>query len=80
MHRLYHAALDWSEKMPNLTLFLDNNCDIFDLIISKNVLTDIKILKNINTYTFLFCEKEKALLKIADIITEFIIENYETGK
>ena len=63
--------------MPNLTLFLDNNCDIFDLIISKNVLTDIKILKNINTYTFLFCEKEKALLKIADIITEFIIENYE---
>lgn len=64
--------------MYNLELFLDKNYESFNLIINKNILTNIKILqKDSNSYVFNFSDKDESLIKIADIITEFIIDNYE---
>lgn len=64
--------------MHRLELFLDDNFESFDSIISKNVLDNINISKYDNsTYIFSFEEENEALIKIADVITEFIIENNE---
>lgn len=66
--------------MHRLELFLGDNFESFDSIISKNVLNNIDILKTDNsTYIFSFEEKNEALLKISDIIAEFIIENSESS-
>lgn len=66
--------------MHRLELFLGDNFESFDSIISKNVLNNIDILKTDNsTYIFSFEEKNEALLKISDIIAEFIIENNESS-
>lgn len=66
--------------MHRLELFLGDNFESFDSIISKNVLNNIDILKADNsTYIFSFEEKNEALLKISDIIAEFIIENNESS-
>lgn len=65
--------------MYSLKLFLDKNSDSFDLIISKNILTNINIVKiNEHNYIFDLSEKDSAMLKISDILTEFIISNRET--
>lgn len=64
--------------MYNLELFLDKDYEFFNSTINKNIFTNINISKNnINSYTFSSSEKNEALLKIADIITEFIIESHE---
>jgi len=66
--------------MYSLKLFLDKNCDNFDFIMSKNVLTNINVIKsNDNSYIFYLSEKDNSMLKISDILTEFIILNYETN-
>lgn len=66
--------------MYSLKLFLDKNCDNFDLIMSKNILTNINVIKNNdNSYIFYLSEKDNSMLKISDIIAEFIILNYETS-
>ena len=65
--------------MYSLELFLEKISDSFESILNKNILNDINISKNnTNSYTFNFLDKNTALVKISDIITEFIISNYES--
>lgn len=64
--------------MYKLELFLDNYQNTFDSILNKNILENIEIIKNTpNTYIFSSSSENDSLLKISDIITEFIIECYE---
>lgn len=64
--------------MYNLELFLDKNFELFDSILEKNVLPNINFLRNNQTcYTFYLSEKDTDIIKLADIITEFIIDTYE---
>lgn len=63
--------------MYNLELFLDKNYESFNSILNKHILTDINVsTNNSKSYIFSFIENT-SLAKIADIITEFIITNYE---
>lgn len=66
--------------MYNLDLFLTENYNLFDLTINNNFSDNINISKiSENTYTFLSTSKKFAALKISEIITEFIICNYENN-
>lgn len=66
--------------MYNLDLFLTENYNLFDLTINNNLSDNINISKSSgNTYTFLSTSKKFAALKISEIITEFIICNYENN-
>ena len=64
--------------MYNLEIFLDSYQNTFDSILSKNILENIEVLKSTsNTYTFSSDSQNDVLLKISDIITDFIIDCYE---
>ena len=64
--------------MYNLELFLDKHFDSFELLISKNIFEDIKIIKHApNNFNFSSANQNTAMLKIADLLSEFIISNYE---
>ena len=64
--------------MYNLELFLESHQNTFDSILSKNIFENIKVTKNTsNTYSFSSDSQNDVLLKISDIITDFIIECYE---
>lgn len=64
--------------MYKLELFLGNYQSAFDLILNKNILENIDVSKNTsNTYTFLSPSQDEAILKISDILTDFIIECHE---
>lgn len=64
--------------MYKLELLLDNYQCTFDSILSKNILENIEVFKNTsNIYTISSSSKDETILKIADIITEFIIDCYE---
>lgn len=64
--------------MYSLELFLDKNCDSFELIKNKIIFTDISITKNnSNSYTFHSSDQNTAMLKISDLLAEFIISNHE---
>ncbi|MBE5813030.1 MAG: hypothetical protein E7314_05185 [Clostridiales bacterium] len=64
--------------MYKIELFLDKYQNSFDSIIEKNFFENIKITKkDLYTYIFSSSEENDASLKLADIITEFIIDSYE---
>lgn len=64
--------------MYKLELFLDNYQNAFDSILSKNILENIEVSKDTSTnYIFLASLENEAILKISDILTDFIIECHE---
>ena len=66
--------------MYKLELFLNKYQNAFDCILEKNIFENVETTKtSSSTYIFSSSSKNDAILKIADVITEFIIECYENN-
>lgn len=64
--------------MYKLELYINKNIDSFNTIIKQNILTNIEVHTNNNTYIFTSTETDTTKLKLSDIIADYIIKNFET--